>query len=170
MFRKCKNNRCLKDVDNPSLNNELCRYFQDTVRRQTLDTDTAVVLLTNLTGIERSKLYCYPWDSETVQNISSYRHKPYRGGWCDTCEMKYENCKVTAKDNWGWCVPGCDGSQDENMESKFRKQVHELPVDSFVYENCSVNVDTMTEFCTGSAITQGKMMEFSHRDPIDDDL
>ena len=32
----------------------------------------------------------------------------------------------------------------------FIRNVHELPVDAFVYENCSVNVDTMTEFCTGA--------------------
>ena len=29
------------------------------------------------------------------------------------------------------------------------RNVHELPVDAFVYENCSINVDTLTEFCTG---------------------
>ena len=34
----------------------------------------------------------------------------------------------------------------------FMKNVHELPVDAFVYENCSINVDTMTEFCTGPNI------------------
>ena len=56
------------------------------------------------------------------------------------------------------------------------RNVHELPVDAFVYENCSTNVDTMTEFCTGvknqrlpfslllfqgTPITRGKMAEYN---------
>ena len=58
------------------------------------------------------------------------------------------------------------------------KNVHELPVDAFVYENCSINVDTMTEFCTGlknwrfcpwtfltsegTPITRGKMAVYTY--------
>ena len=37
----------------------------------------------------------------------------------------------------------------------FRQRLHELPVDSFVYENCSSNVDTFTEFCSGYATLTG---------------
>ena len=36
-----------------------------------------------------------------------------------------------------------------------RQRLHELPVDSFVYENCSRNVDTFTEFCSGYATLIG---------------
>ena len=70
-----------------------------------------------------------------------------RGGWCHTCPAN-----VSSQDcpEWGWCAPGCDGDLDLPMDhSNFTGHIHELPVDSFVYENCSLNVDTLTEFCTG---------------------
>ena len=70
-----------------------------------------------------------------------------RGGWCLTCprDVKAKDCK-----EWGWCAPGCDGSLDKPSDDKeFWNKIHELPVDSFVYENCSLNVDTLTEFCSG---------------------
>ena len=70
-----------------------------------------------------------------------------RGGWCLTCPraVKAKDCK-----EWGWCAPGCDGSLDKPSDDKeFWNKIHELPVDSFVYENCSLNVDTLSEFCTG---------------------
>ena len=60
--------------------------------------------------------------------------------------------------DWGWCVPGCDGKPDRKTEKVWRARVHELPVDSYVYENCSTGVDTRTEFCTGHPITQGGMV------------
>ena len=65
-----------------------------------------------------------------------------RGGWCHTCQDS--GCE-----DWGWCVPGCDGAMDLQDNNNFARTLHELPVDSFVYENCSLNVDTLTEFCTG---------------------
>ena len=63
-----------------------------------------------------------------------------RGGWCRTCQ----GCQ-----DWGWCVPGCDGVMDLQDTNNATRSLHELPVDSFVYENCSFNVDPATEFCTG---------------------
>ena len=60
--------------------------------------------------------------------------------------------------DWGWCVPGCDGKPDRKTEEVWRARVHELPVDSYVYENCSTGVDTRTEFCTGHPVTQGGMV------------
>ena len=42
------------------------------------------------------------------------------------------------------------------MTHILRNRLHELPVDSFVYENCSVNVDTFSEFCSGHAVLQVK--------------
>lgn len=124
-------------------------------------------------------LYCYPWDKYSIKNITSFNHKPYIGGWCNTCdpydgvsagegggagggdgESKERECKVTPEDNWGWCLPGCDESLDEQTHDTFRRNVHELPVDAFVYENCSISVDTLSEFCTGSTFHQGKMSEY----------
>lgn len=65
------------------------------------------------------------------------------------------------------CTPGCDGSEDPMEPPKyfgntFARNVHELPVDAFVYENCSINVDTLTEFCTGTPITRGKMAVYNY--------
>ena len=74
--------------------------------------------------------------------------------------MGDDNCQVKSNENWGWCIPGCDGSLTEHEEKVFRLKVHELPVDAFVYENCSLNVDTFHEFCTGNPITQGRVEEF----------
>eukprot|EP00092_Neocalanus_flemingeri_P085849 GFUD01108081.1.p1 GENE.GFUD01108081.1~~GFUD01108081.1.p1 ORF type:complete len:485 (+),score=107.24 GFUD01108081.1:73-1455(+) len=158
IFKKCRYNRCLRDVDNPSLNNSMCKRFQEKSMTD-LGADTTVAVLKIPSG-QDGTVYCYPWDSKTVQDVTSFSHKPYSGGWCDTCDpydQEEKDCRVTPENNWGWCVPGCDGSQDQNREETFRRNIHELPVDAFVYENCSVNVDTLTEFCTGSAITQGKM-------------
>ena len=42
--RKCKNHRCMTDVDNPSLKNNLCKSFKDNAVG-TLGDDTAFVLL-----------------------------------------------------------------------------------------------------------------------------
>ena len=74
-----------------------------------------------------------------------------RGGWChtrgDACphNVSAQHCR-----QWGWCAPGCDGDLDLPDDVKdFSGHIHELPVDSFVYENCSLNVDTLSEFCTG---------------------
>ena len=33
--------------------------------------------------------------------------------------------------------------------------IHEAVVDSFLYENCSTNVNPMTEFCTGVPVVRG---------------
>jgi hypothetical protein len=41
---------------------------------------------------------------------------------------------------------------------EFSENIHELAVDAFVYENCSANMDSLVEFCTGSPITQGKQV------------
>jgi hypothetical protein len=41
---------------------------------------------------------------------------------------------------------------------EFSDNIHELAVDAFVYENCSANMDSLVEFCTGSPITQGKQV------------
>ena len=45
-------------------------------------------------------------------------------------------------------MPG-DNIQRNTERIGLARNVHELPVDAFVYENCSINVDTLTEFCTG---------------------
>ena len=33
--------------------------------------------------------------------------------------------------------------------------MHETAVDAFVYENCSLNIHTFSEFCTGAPIISG---------------
>ena len=122
MSRKCRHNRCLKDVDNPSPNSTMCKRFQEKAM-QNLTADTTVAVLKDPDS-PYSMVYCYPWDSKAVKDVSSYNHKPYSGGWCDTCDpydQKDVDCKVTPEDNWGWCVPGCDGSQDQKTEERFRK-------------------------------------------------
>ena len=48
----------------------------------------------------------------------------------------------------GTPLPG-DNIQRNTERIGLARNVHELPVDAFVYENCSINVDTLTEFCTG---------------------
>ena len=48
----------------------------------------------------------------------------------------------------------------------FSETVHEIPVDSFVYENCSLNIDTQTEFCAASPLTWGKVANLKLRDGI----
>merc|ERR1711971_318413 len=45
-----------------------------------------------------------------------------------------------------------------------RQRLHELPVDSFVYENCSRNVDTFTEFCSRYATLTGEKMIYNREE------
>lgn len=159
--RKCRYNKCLKEVDNPSLKNLMCKRFREKSMLE-FGSNITVAVLKDPSEPYRT-VYCYPWDYKAVQNVTSLNHKPYVGGWCDTCDpydQEDKDCNVSPEDNWGWCRPGCDGSQDQQREDTFRREIHELPVDAFVYENCSVNVDTFTEFCTGSPITQGNLKEY----------
>ena len=74
-----------------------------------------------------------------------------RGGWCHTGGQDCpHNVSAQRCRQWGWCAPGCDGDLDLPGDVKdFPGHIHELPVESFVYENCSLNVDTLSEFCTG---------------------
>ena len=47
-----------------------------------------------------------------------------------------------------------------NFDIYVRNVLHEQAVDSFVYENCTSNVDTFTEFCTGHALLQGAKLVY----------
>jgi hypothetical protein len=73
-------------------------------------------------------------------------------------------CMPTAHSDWGWCQPECE---EESLQPEVHRcrhilfflqsprLAHETAVDAFVYENCSRNVNTFTEFCTGTKISSG---------------
>jgi len=188
-FRRCKTNKCIIDMDNPSLWSFKCREYAKKGMHELVN-NTIVARLGGGPG-EPGWLDCYPWPADEAALVEAFHHKPYRSGWCETVcgeQDKRGNsgeewqeprnatmdwCESRPDRNWGWCTPGCDGSEDPREPPKyfgntfasyqyFMKNVHELPVDAFVYENCSINVDTMTEFCTGTPITRGKMAVYSY--------
>ena len=152
------------------MSHDKCKLFLEQGLVNDFSKDTTVVRLTKETTEERRKLDCYPWYTNSTPAamglkdlITEAGYKPYTSGWCDTCDPEDPGCEVTPYDNWGWCIPGCDGSLDEDP-ADFINRVHELPVDAYVYENCSKGVDTLSEFCTGFPITQGKMVEYRYKD------
>ena len=74
----------------------------------------------------------------------------FRHGWCETCQTGIaSSCVPEPNKNWGWCGPECD---EPNVQADWHDTAHEAVVEAFVYENCSKNVNTETEFCTGSPI------------------
>merc|ERR1712200_88550 len=95
--------------------------------------------------------FCYPWDEPGEVEVLGER--PFKGGWCHTeWDPSLSDCSKDDDEFWGWCVEGCD----EDKPRDFNENIHEIEVDAFVYENCSTNVDTFTEFCTGSPIVRPK--------------
>ena len=102
-----------------------------------------------------------------------------RAGWCYTKPTG----KHLKQPGWGWCVPGCDGSEDQDKAQLkkseifrsnstlwtlwtfyiivciYRRRVHELPIDSFVYENCSTQVGILQyiEYISGRGRLQAEL-------------
>ncbi|XP_023331904.1 uncharacterized protein LOC111704026 isoform X2 [Eurytemora carolleeae] len=145
VFRKCTS-EC-KQSENPSMFHPLC---QDLLKSAILDElkNTTVARIVIKTASE--DVICYPWKNPS--EIVLFEEHPFKAGWCQTeCDSSISECKDNST-SWGWCIDGCD----KNTPSDFNDNIHEIQVDSFVYENCSRNVDTFTEFCTGSPITRPK--------------
>ena len=94
---------------------------------------------------------CYPHAYENgLENARSLWDFPFRHGWCETCKSGISsNCTPEPDKNWGWCQPECD---EPNVQPDWHDTAHEAVVDAFVYENCSKNINTKTEFCTGAPI------------------
>jgi len=94
---------------------------------------------------------CYPHNYENgLENARSLWDFPFRHGWCETCKTGIaSSCVPEPNKNWGWCGPECD---EPNVQPDWHDTAHEAVVEAFVYENCSKNVNTETEFCTGSPI------------------
>jgi len=132
IYSRCFQDSCDRHQPNPSLSDSEC-----TTNTFLNNTDRSEVVVRN--GYRQH--HCYPWSPEELTQDDKYK-----GGWC------YTNTNST---QWGWCVPGCDGELDRSVLDEDRQRLHELPVDSFVYENCSSNVDTFTEFCSGYATLTG---------------
>jgi len=143
VFRACESS-CEREEENPSLQSAPCQELADSPFLDTLLNNATVgrVVISKDTVEE----FCYPW--RNPQQFTIFGEHPFRGGWCNTkCDPSVDNCQGGST-AWGWCVDGCE----KNTSSDFSRKIHEIQVDSFVYENCSNNVDTFSEFCTGSPI------------------
>lgn len=103
---------------------------------------------------ERLEVLCYPHEyAEGLKNARNMWDYPYRHGWCEVCRDKSTHqCFPQPHKDWGWCQPECE---EEYIQPEIHRKVHEAAVDAFVYENCSLSVNTFTEFCTGAPITAG---------------
>ena len=82
---------------------------------------------------------------------------PYRYGWCKVCgtDGARLNCEPQAGSGWGWCLPQCQQNATSSLQQGGTNIAREAHVESFVYENCSSNVNVLTEFCTGAPLVSG---------------
>ena len=94
---------------------------------------------------------CYPHKYENgLKNARALWDFPFRHGWCEACKEGFtSDCVPDSDKNWGWCQPECD---EPNVQPEWHNTAHEAVVDAFVYENCSKNIFTQHEFCTGAPI------------------
>jgi len=168
IFHDC-HSKCTT-APNPSLSDPLCKRFADEVastRRleEDFNTDKRVAGLDDITPAkvvlhlaDGEEIPCFPFsNSMEAENVRSGYDFPYKHGWCRVCERKgadttqdcetLDSATLKPNSNWGWCLPECD---EDWMQSDWHNIARESMVDSFVYENCSHNVDTFSEFCTGA--------------------
>jgi len=168
LFHDC-HSKCTT-APNPSLTNPICKRFADEVAstnrmKEDFNRDPRVSKLDDITPAkvivytaEGKEIPCFPFsDATEAENVRSGYDFPYKHGWCRVCERKgadstqecdtLESAKLTPDSNWGWCLPECD---EDWMQADWHNVARESVVDAFVYENCSHNVDTFSEFCTGA--------------------
>ena len=67
--------------------------------------------------------------------------------------------KRRSRKDWGWCLPTCE---NKTTQKEWKERAHEAVVDSFVYEDCSKDIDIKTEFCTGAPITSSYGQEWMY--------
>jgi len=143
VYRKCVS-ICTLEM-NPTLMDPVCMQLQNSQNFNTLNMDQVARYVVKS---EKEDVFCYPFTD--ASNFEFYGEYPYKTGWCETeCDPSIDYCMDDTY-KWGWCIDGCDNERP----SDFNENIHELPVHSFVYENCSNNVDTFSEFCTGFPITR----------------
>ena len=161
------------DEGNPSMADELCSNF---IKEHMKDADEKVKelknkevfnnegfrldqnsnfgwvhIIDNQTGAGDKELYCYPHKHAVYDEYMSNWDKPYKYGWCKTCDDGASSCNPKPNEDWGWCQPQCDADPEVPFEVS---NLHEAAVDSFVYDGCSPGVNTETEFCTGTPIVK----------------
>lgn len=100
---------------------------------------------------DNKEITCYPYRYENgLSEARSLWDHPFRYGWCESCKTgTTHGCIASASKDWGWCLPECEA---DNIQPDWHNIAHEAAVDAFVYENCSKNINTNTEFCTGVPI------------------
>lgn len=122
------------------------------------------VNITNMDDPKKDPITCYPYayDSGNLENAKSLWDLPFRHGWCDTCKNgpDYDSdCLPSPNKDWGWCLPTCE---NKTTQKEWKERAHEAVVDSFVYEDCSKDIDIKTEFCTGAPITSSYGQEWMY--------
>lgn len=156
---------------NPSMADPICKKFveeklqqakeihklndkrgQMNTQGQVIDTEKHFLGWVKIQRSSDNKIVtCFPHKyEEGLENARSLWDFPFRNGWCETCSRGLSaDCIPETEKNWGWCLPECD---EKNVQQEWHNTAHEAVVDSFVYENCSRNIQTQTEFCSGAPI------------------
>merc|ERR1719244_187262 len=150
---------------NPSMVLPVCQEFKRSKLAEALalhysersaDDDSFLgwVKIYDLTPNQEKEIICYPFDLDTQVNSGrNYLAHPYRHGWCTVCdEGTIGQCLPAPQSRWGWCQPQCD---EDYFQAPEDTSIREAIVDSFLYENCSSNINIQTEFCTGVPIVGG---------------
>jgi len=183
IFEYCQSNNCHKKDDlmpqsdrlfgNPSLADPICSQFRKEIRKEALQAHQNEMegsmlteqgdnldMMDNFLGWVKIRIkstgkevLCFPHlYKEGLEDARSMWDFPYRHGWCKVCEKGITGDCVaspTPTPRWGWCQPPCD---DPPLQPHGH---HETAVDAFVYENCSMSINTSTEFCTRPPILSG---------------
>jgi len=148
---------------NPSMVLKECQDFKRTMLKDALqihyremsENDDAFLGWVKIYVLDKEKeILCFPFDVDkqvnSGKNILEY---PYSHGWCTVCdEGTIGECLPKPQSGWGFCQPQCDEDSYQNPEDT---AIREAIVDSFLYENCSANINIQTEFCTGVPIVGG---------------
>ena len=154
-------------LDNPSQANKICADFMKTKlaealeihnRRMGSEEEKRLNFLgwINIKQEAEDDLICYPHKSEVLETAQNMWDFPYRHGWCKVCHKGDRvNCQPQPGYGWGWCLPQCQQNVTSNLLQEKTKIAKEAHIESFVYENCSSNVNVMTEFCTGAPLVSG---------------
>ena len=154
-------------LDNPSQANQVCADFMKTKLKEALEIHNRRM------GSEEEKrlnflgwikiqaegeadLTCYPHKSEVLRTAQNMWDFPYRHGWCKVCAGGERlNCEAQPGHGWGWCLPQCHQNATSSIRREKTNIAREAHVESFVYQNCSSNVNVLTEFCTGAPLVSG---------------
>ena len=154
-------------LDNPSQANKICADFMQKKLADALDIhdkkmDSEDEKRLNFLGWikirqDEEDLTCYPHKSGALRDAQNMWDFPYRYGWCKVCDKNGErvNCEPKPGGGWGWCLPECQQNATSTLQTKKTPVAKEAHVESFVYENCSSNVNVLTEFCTGAPLVSG---------------